>query len=202
MRFKWLLYDIKKRIQNYRLVKKYPWLHPTAWSKDSNGEYEEVRDPNYKYEYIRLFTDMPGWWKAFGKIFCDEIQEEFHNCPDLYVLEEKEKWGGLRISFANANKKIMDICDKFEQISHNICFFCGCEAPMTNSGYYLPMCKKCYEEHRWGTKPYSQVVCEGDSGKLPDYYTVRYCRDGITEDAIINISKTVKKIRGNYAKNR
>lgn len=199
---KWSLYNIKKRIRNYFLVKKYPWLHPISWEINEKGEYEERRDPKYKYEYVQIFNDMPGWWRAFGKIFCDEIQEHFNECPNMYVLEVKEKYGSLRISFGNADETIEYICDKYSHISANSCYFCGHEAPMINAGWLLPVCQHCYEKEQWGSKPYREVICNGDDGKIPDSYTIRCSGKNGSRDVVYDISDTVKKIRANYAKNR
>ena len=195
-------WEIANRISNYLLVKKYPWLHPIDWGTDENGEYIEIRDPNYKYEYVYIFKNKPGWWKAFGKLFCDEIQEHYAECPNMYVLEEKEKFGELRISFGQANEAVDKICDKYEHISGNICYFCGREAPMTNDGWLLPICPYCYVNKKWGVRPYSEVVCKDDSGKMAESYTIRHFSKDEYWDEVIDISDTVKKIRANYAKNR
>lgn len=189
---------IKSRIENYCLVKKYPWLHPIDWGKDKNGEYVEIRDPNYKYDYVSIFKNKRGWWKAFGKLFCDEIQEHYAECPNMYVLEEKEKYGSLRISFGNANKAVDDICEKYEHISQNICYFCGKEAPMTNTGWLLPVCEYCYAKEKWGVRPYKEVIMRGDDGRMSECYII-CTSDGRKK---IDISDTVKEIRKKYAKNR
>ena len=201
-KIKYFLLTITDRITNYFLVQKYPWLRPITWATNEKGEYIEIRDPNYHYERINIFNNIPGWWKAFGKIFCDEIQEHYDECPNMYILETKEKYGALRISFCYSNEAIDRICDKYEHISQNICYFCGREAPMTNAGWLLPICPYCYKKEKWANKPYKDVVCKGDTGKMRETYTIRQSSEGGSKDTIYDISDTVKKIRAKCAKNR
>ena len=196
-------YSIINKMRNHLLVKKYPWVHPVSWEPDDSGEYIEMRDPHYKYDYTMLFTNKTGWWKAFGKIFCDEIQEHYDECPNMYILEEKEKWGHLRISFGNANKAVDDICEKFEHISGNICMCCGAlDVPMTDTGWLLPLCEDCYNKYVNDTRPYSEVICEKDPHIPTSYSWLRLDKEKGSVTETVDISDTVKKIRANYAKNR
>ena len=141
-------YQIKERIRNFYLVKKYPWLHPIIL--DPNCDYyREIRDPKYDYSYVMIWTEYKGWWKAFGRMFCDEVQEEYKNCPDLYISEYKEKWGRLDIYPGNANGKILDICDKYSHIAEHTCWFCGRgDAKIVDIGWELPLCRDCYEKYK------------------------------------------------------
>lgn len=141
-------YEIKERICNYFLVKKYPWLHPIILDPNSK-EYREIRDPKYDYSYVPIWTEYTGWWKAFGREFCDEIQAEFPNCPDLYISEYKEKWGRLDIYPGNANENVLKICEKYSKRAEHTCWFCGnFDANIVDIGWELPLCKKCYDKYK------------------------------------------------------
>lgn len=202
MRIKNIAWGIKRRIYNFFLVQKYPWLHPMTWITNKKGEYIEKRDPKYDYSYVPIFNDYPGWWKTFGKTFCNEIQEEFSNCPDLYVIEYKEKYGRLDIYMGGANDKIVRICDKYTVISQGVCWFCGRpHTHMTNIGWILPICEECYEEQNWSPRPYEEVICDEDA-HIPDLYTIHHSRNGREWDEYVDISKTVRKIEQAYDKNR
>lgn len=197
MKIRMLPYEISTRIKNYVLVKKYPWLKPMTWNEE-----EEVRDPHYDYRYTALFDNMPGWWKAFGRLFCDEIQEHYKECPDMYILETKEKYGQLRITMANANKAVNDICGKYEFISQNVCYFCGRPHTfMTDTGWILPICPECYERKCRGMKPYSEAICEEDN-RIPYTYQIHHTNKDNDWYEDVDISETVIKIEENYDKHR
>ena len=143
------LYEIKEKIRNYFLVKKYPWLHPIIMDPNSE-EYREIRDPTYDYSYVMIWTEYKGWWKAFGRKFCDEMQKEYKNCPNLYISEYKEKWGRLDIYPGYANDRIWAICDKYSEIAEHTCWFCGNpDAEPKDIGWILPICEKCYQKKKW-----------------------------------------------------
>jgi len=181
-------YEKRNKLRNKKLVKKYPWLKPIKWASRS---LKEIRDPHFDYSLLPIFTDQKGWWRAFGELLCDEIQALFHKNPDLYVLDYKEKWGGLRMDFGGADKEIYDIADKYETLSQNICWFCGKpDTPLTDTGWILPVCKECYEKQEWGNIPYEKVCL--DDGKMREEIRWKYM-DGREE--VIDISATADKIR-------
>lgn len=138
---------IKKRekLRNKRLIKKYPWCRP--WGRKD-------------YLYTMLFDDMPGWWKAFGKQFCSDIQARYPQNPELYISEYKEKWGGLDIYFGGVNdSEIHEIANDYRIISENVCYICGKpDVPLTNFGWILPLCEDCFKK-RYPHLDYKKAIC-------------------------------------------
>lgn len=128
-------------LKNRILLFKYPWLRP--WGETG-------------FEYTMAFDNMRGWWKAFGKMFCEDVQKIYYKNPELYILEIKEKYGRLDIYFGNCRTDDpMLIAHRYEIISQNVCFKCGKpDVSLTNAGWILPLCKDCYE----GKRPYEEVV--------------------------------------------
>lgn len=187
-------YDKWYKLRNKKLVKKYPWLKPIKWAFRG---HKEIRDPHYDYTWIPFFVNVPGWWRSFGKMMADEINVLFEKCPDLYVIDWKEKWGGLRIDFGNATREILDVANKYEVLSQNICYYCGKpDTPLTDTGWVLPICKRCYEHKKdeiWGNKPYDEIVV--DDGKMSEEITWKYFN---SKEEIIDISDTANRIRENW----
>ena len=80
----------KKKLQthNRKLIAKYPWLLPrSAWT----GKPLK----NYDYTYIE-WGWSPGWDKAFGKMFMEELGEAIKEAGlehNYRILQIKEKYG-------------------------------------------------------------------------------------------------------------
>ena len=187
-------YQIKRikgeKLRYKKMIKKYPWLKPIKWARKT---LKEIRDPHFDYSYVPIFDNMSGWWRAFGKMFCNEIQEQYKYCPNLYVMDYKEKWGGLRIEFGGANQEVIDICEKYERLSENICFICGKpDVYVTNAGWVLPLCKECYEKHWDDTRSYEEVI-EGEP-RMSDEIIWKSSEG----ERHIDISETANKIRRNW----
>ena len=126
--------------------------------------------------------------------------ERYATRYQLYILEAKEKYGQLRITMANANKAVNDICEKYEFISQNVCYFCGRPHTfMTDTGWILPICPECYERERWGMKPYSEAICEEDN-RIPYTYQIHHTNKDNDWYEDVDISETVIKIEENYDK--
>jgi len=188
----------KKKIQmwNKKLIKKYPWVRPrNVWT----GKL--VKD----YDY--LFTEYDcvdeGWQKAFGLMMLEEIDQELrknHHRDEYRILQVKEKFGSLRwYDNGGANETI----NKYEHISEHVCSFCGRpDTHITDGGWVLPVCKKCYEKKwRRGSKfEYDEVVCDEDPRIQDTYKVTRFSKEG-NEIIEYDISDTVNKIRVWWNKN-
>lgn len=205
----------KKQLQmkNKRLIRKYYWLAPrNVWTNKIPKDYD--------YTYIEWgWSD--GWDKAFGWLYLKELGEAIKESElkDFRILQQKEKYGQCRNYTSGASQKVFDIIDKYEHISEHVCYYCGKEAPMTDVGFVLPQCFKCFcriyrRREEWCLKNhpemspktdeelremYEKSICDepDENGEyhIPETYTIRRYSNGITEDITYDISDTVRKIR-------
>ena len=127
---KWyaILYQIGMFVYNYPMQ----WLHciPTYTEWDA-------------------MDSMPGWKKAFGKQYLEELRAQLIKDKFLYqfrIVDIKEKYGTLRVYCACASEAVYRIIDKYEDLSYNTCYYCGKPAEIITDGYVLPYCPRCYRE--------------------------------------------------------
>ena len=69
-----------------------------------------------------------------------------NNLNTFRIIQIKEKFGGLRfyINGAPPNSKIYDIIDKYEDLSFEICEFCGAPGKTEDyQGWLFTWCKNC-----------------------------------------------------------
>lgn len=189
----------KKKLQmkNKRLTKKYYWLIPrNVWSGKVLKDYD--------YTWID-WGCSPGWKKAYGNMYMKELGDEIKRIgqKDFMILQEKEKFGSHRLYTNGASEKAYEIIDKYEHISEHVCYFCGRpDTHITDMGWILPVCPKCYEKKwRRGSKyEYDEVICD-ENPRIPNTYKVyRFSEDG-DETIEYDISDTANKIRIWWNKN-
>lgn len=189
----------KKKLQmkNKRLAKKYYWLIPrNVWSG------KVLRD--YDYTWIN-WGCSPGWEKAYGNMYMKELGDEIKRIgqKDFMILQEKEKFGQHRLYTNGTSEKAHEIIAKYEFISEHVCYFCGRpDTHVTDMGWVLPVCPKCYEKKwRRGNKhKYEDIICD-ESPRIQDAYKVtRFSEEG-NETIEYNISDTANKIRIWWNKN-
>ena len=131
-----------ERLFNKALCERYPFLIPRNVWTDSIVE-------DYNYEFTELDGMPDGWRKAFGIQFMEELREELikvNNLNTFRIIQIKEKFGGLRfyINGAPPNSKIYDIIDKYEDLSFEICEFCGAPGKTEDyQGWLFTWCKNC-----------------------------------------------------------
>lgn len=185
-----------ERLRNKKLIKKYCWLIPrSVWSG------KKIED--YKYDYTEYDCLGEGWQKAFGKLLLEDIDQELrkYNYRDKYrILQVKEKYGSLRwYDNGGAN----EATTKYEYISENVCYFCGRpDTAMTNLGWILPVCPKCYEKkwRRDSKFEYEEVISD-ENPRISDSYSItRFSQDG-NETIEYSIKDTADKIRYWWNKN-
>lgn len=58
----------------------------------------------------------------------------------------KEKWGYLCL-YAAGTKEILDVLDKYEELSKNYCICCGKPTKYKTGGYILYLCEHCFDEY-------------------------------------------------------
>ena len=138
-------YNKLLRMRNKKLCKKYPWLIPrNVWT----GRISWIE---YPYDNTELDNMRIGWRKAFGDIWCEEIQKILKKnnfVHDFRIVQLKEKYGQLRCYTNGHPKELDDLIWCFETISEYVCVRCGkLDTPIINNyGWYIPVCKKCYEK--------------------------------------------------------
>lgn len=131
-----------ERLFNKALCERYPFLIPRNVWTDSIVE-------DYNYEFTELDSMPDGWRKAFGIQFMEELREELikvNNLNTFRIIQIKEKFGGLRfyINGAPPNSKIYDIINKYEDLSFEICEFCGASGKTEDyQGWLFTWCKNC-----------------------------------------------------------
>lgn len=187
-----------RRIQNKKLIKKYPWLKPyDLWT----GKIWK----DYRYE-TTWADDLPrGWRKAFGDMMFEEIDKVLKQTnTTIYIEQIKEKYGQLRFYFSGTSE-LHDIVEKYSTLSGNICIKCGKpDVPMLNTGWICPVCQECFEDNQRRNKfaprgHYTDYVC-GNSHMADEMRWWRY-EDNIKKEYVIDIKDTADKIRARYKKN-
>ena len=126
-------------LKNKILIKQYPFLTP----RDYFG------NPLSNCTYNELDISIPrGWWKRFGLAWCRDLKEccekEGIGCADVYIIQAKEKFGGLRVYLNNEPECWSEHEYAWEYISEHTCIICGkfpCEKVATS--WVSPFCKKC-----------------------------------------------------------
>lgn len=107
--------------------------------------------------YTELDAMEPGWRKAFGIQMCKEIKNELKKHKFLYkyrIVQIKEKFGGLRWYDARVPKdsKVLNIINKYEQVSYKTCGICGKPATKISKGWIYPYCDDCI-----GDKQFTEI---------------------------------------------
>jgi hypothetical protein len=87
--------------------------------------------------YLCSFGCGEGWYLLIREI-CEAL-----NKSNGYILQVKEKFGGLRI-YAECNEEIQEMIDKAEEKSYKICEECGTEENVTSEGGWIKtLCSDC-----------------------------------------------------------
>ncbi len=127
---------------NYMLCQEYPFLIP----KDPfDGEIIE----NYDYSFTYL-DECPEGWKPLFLDMCAHIKpilEESRMLHDFRFVQVKEKYGRLTIYHTGAPADVDDVINFYESLSRTICIRCGEPATKITTGWILPLCSTCAEEH-------------------------------------------------------
>lgn len=133
------------------LTMKYPFIAP----RNSTGG---MICPFGDYRWCTYFDDVPpGWGKLFIDL-CDEICRYFDDNDvdveiqkDFYFTDVKEKYGSLCVYTTPIDTRyyddIMNILDKYEQLSKNVCRRCGAAATKMTTGWIGYYCDDCAPEN-------------------------------------------------------
>ena len=207
----------KTRKYNKWLCQRYPFLIPRSvwtdkvmWSRDKyyakvhgHKDYNQFK----KFSYTLAEDFMPGWWKAFGLMFCEELRKDLIKCNYLYkfrFVQIKEKYAGLRAycNGAPMESKVFEIIDKYEFISNYVCEYCGAPdtAQINNYGWLMTICEDCYNKMKKYDKqiPYAEKLDENKDCTIPNKRIVKRYSKGGDETIEYDISETVNAIRNNW----
>jgi len=94
-----------------------------------------------------------GWMDLTYKL-CKDIKDYFiyidsrHKIPEyFYVVQCKEKFGGLRFYITTAPKQVFEIINKAEDKSYKICEICGKKGILRNKlPWWRTLCLEHYRE--------------------------------------------------------
>ena len=92
-----------------------------------------------------------GWFDLIyqlSKELTEELKKDKSLEEDVYVVEVKEKFGGLRFYITCGTDRIFDIITKYEEKSYKTCEICGKKGKLSViGGWYRTLCKKHREEY-------------------------------------------------------
>lgn len=128
-------------IRNYIFCLRYPfWTARNVWDGRKLG-----------YRFTQYDQIPCGWRKAFGKQLTKDIaaalrKAKANGCedPTIHWQDIKEKWGCLCL-YASAPQEVMDVLERYEDISGGYCISCGKPAEYMTKGYILPFCERCFD---------------------------------------------------------
>lgn len=194
----------KKRLKmrNKKLIKLHPYLLPrNVWTD------KVVKD--YDYTYTEYDCISKGWRIGFGKFLLEDLRKaclETNFLDKLRFSEIKEKYASLRMYTFGAPQKVHDVLHKYEFISEYICIQCGSPyaCVVDDYGWYLPLCKCCWEKNNqrrklggYKIRSWDEVADEECIG-VPDEYRIKTYSKGEDIITAYDISETANKIRADY----
>jgi hypothetical protein len=80
----------------------------------------------------------PGWASLIDAIY-DRLPE------DAYILQVKEKWGGLRF-YVDGTSELLDFISEMENKSLEMCEVCGQPGKPREGGWIRTLCEEHYRE--------------------------------------------------------
>jgi hypothetical protein len=84
----------------------------------------------------------PGWSKLIDKIYDAKPRS-------VYVMQVKEKFGGIRCYTGGATEEFYNVIDAVERESYRTCEVCGKPGKLREDlGWILTLCKEHYNETR------------------------------------------------------
>lgn len=125
-----------KRIKNWFLCKKYPFLKLyNIWTGKFSG---------YHYTWYDVLDD--GWKKAFGKQLLNELkQASKSNHNNFRIHDIKEKYGYLHIYLDGYSHGVDHVIQKYELLSICYCRRCGKPVRYVTRGWIEYLCEECFE---------------------------------------------------------
>lgn len=96
--------------------------------------------------YIEWDAVEPGWNKAFGEQYLNDLKKQLKKDKMLYswrIMDIKEKWGYLNLYCNYGSEELYNIISKYESLSWDTCIKCGKPATHTSKGWISPYCEDC-----------------------------------------------------------
>lgn len=168
--------DWNSRQLRKALIEEYPYLQPRSMV---TGRIH----PDYDYQYIVGECDLPtGWLQLFFQL-CEDIRGPLEKVGDLdkfRFTQVKEKFGQMRLYTNGATREVLNILDKYEFLSQQVCSVCGKPATVMTSGWICPYCS----EHVRGTM---ENVDDSELIEIKTSYIRKtWTPDGAKEETIID----------------
>lgn len=88
----------------------------------------------------------PGWNKAFGKQYLEDLKKQLKKDKMLYkwrITQLKEKFGQCVLYCNYGSSELYSIINKYESLSWHTCIQCGKPATYTSKGWIAPYCEDC-----------------------------------------------------------
>ena len=105
--------------------------------------------------FLRYPIECNDGWLPLIKYMCEEIRDviklkyhDFRTCEEPFEFSQiKEKYGRLVCYTSFCNYEILDIIDKYEEESCNVCEVCGMKGELRGDlPWILTLCNRCYSK--------------------------------------------------------
>ena len=130
--------ELFKRIKNFFLVWKFPYLKPL--------KYDGTPIKHFNYAWIHLDSFPEGWNKMLLKKFkeLNSILKKYGELKNFHIVDSKEKYGTARIYFSgiknkDCDKEVSEFLWKLETDSWNTCCICGRYADYISKEFAFPI---------------------------------------------------------------
>ena len=80
-----------------------------------------------------------GWHGLLDTLY-DALPE------DTFVMQVKEKWGGLRFYVGPTSGEFLDLIEEMEDKSYTVCEECGAPGRLRTNRWYVTLCDACAEK--------------------------------------------------------
>lgn len=177
-----------ERKRNKELCHRYPFLIPrSAWTDKITWDEKWDGHKQKAYSHTLVSEFSKGWWKAFGLMLCEDLRQEllkWNYLNEFRFVQIKEKFGEIRCYFNSIplGCKVGEIINDYSHLSENICYFCSKpDVPMTNTGWYLPICWDCFLKGEIKKNKYRKQPMSLE--EIQNYYEECKCGDGIMSDS-------------------
>jgi hypothetical protein len=139
-----------KRIRNYFLIRKYPFLLP-------RNVFDDSLSKDYDYSYTWYDALPVGWQKAFGMKFMKELKEELLKAgpealKNYRILDCKEKYGELRWYDNGDTEGMNKLIEKYSLLSTCYCIKCGKPVRYITSGWIMYLCEECASSEQYSKR--------------------------------------------------
>ena len=98
-----------------------------------------------------MFSVQEGWKGLVTQL----IQDVVAVCPEIEIVQIKEKFGGLRFYYQTPDgtpqevrEAIWPLTQKAETESYSICEVCGAPGEPRQDGWVQTLCGVCYEKYK------------------------------------------------------